>query len=77
MSFEYELDVYLRARVTLLVVRARTVGLGPVPPPRPAFASQGRAIAAWQEGDLLYVLVVEDPAGGYRRFVNPDPGPLA
>jgi hypothetical protein len=34
-------------------------------------------VAAWQEGDMLYVLVIEGPEHHYRRYVDTKTGPVA
>jgi hypothetical protein len=47
------------------------------PPSRPALTTGNRSVAAWQSGNLLYVLVVSGGPQTYRSFLNVPRGPLA
>lgn len=60
----------------LLVARTTVAGL-PGRPPRQPLWTQNRSIAAWQDGPLLFVLVVDGPPDRYRRLVDSRPAPLA
>ena len=62
-----------RRRATLYVVQygGAVEGLGPTPPGQPTRTTGGRAAAAWQTGELLYVLVVEGDSNTYRGFLTP------
>jgi hypothetical protein len=69
-----------RYRTTLMVLHAQVAGLSNLPPKNP-FWTQGRLVAAWQQGNLLYVLVLEAPDGGgaglplrYRQLVDTSAG---
>jgi hypothetical protein len=53
---------------TLYVVPLSLVGVGDAPPGGPMHATGGRSAAMWQEGDRLYVLVVEGESREYERF---------
>ena len=53
---------------TLYVVKLGLPGLGSSPPGVPMLATGHRSTAVWQEGDLLYVLVVEGESREYERF---------
>lgn len=60
-----------KPRATLYVVSVRAVGLPAAPPRQAALASRGHAAAAWQEGSLAYILVVEGGQSQYRQVVEP------
>lgn len=67
-------------RTTLMVLHTQVAGLSNLPPKDP-FWTQGRLIAAWRQGNLLYVLVLEAPDGGgaglplrYRQLVDTSAG---
>ena len=64
-------------RATLYVVKRSVSGLPTEPPLRPTLRTGGRSTAAWQSGPLLYVLVVEGEARGYKRLLNLPRGPVA
>lgn len=53
---------------TVYVVKRPLLGLGSSPPAVPMLATGRRATAVWQEGDLVYVLVVEGESREYERF---------
>jgi hypothetical protein len=65
---------YRKLRATVYVVRAVVDGLPDAPPLRPDATTGGSAVGAWQEGELLYVLVVAGGEREYRRFVEPQGG---
>lgn len=59
-------------RATLYVVRLTVPDVGAKAPPlRPQRDTGGYCVAAWQEGELLYVLVVRGDSGAYRRCLAP------
>jgi len=74
----YDLNPGGRVRATLYVVRVRqdVAELGSTPP-WPPFSTAGCAMAAWQEGDLLYMLVVRGQTRTYRHLLAAPQGPLA
>jgi hypothetical protein len=59
----------------LYVARMSRNGLPSTPPLEPQ-SSSGKAIAYWQSGSRLYVLVVDDPKD-YRDFVHASTAPFA
>ena len=63
-------------RATLYVVKLSVADLGTCPPLHPARNTGGYCTAAWQEGRLLYVLVVHDRPEVYRRLLNQPRWPL-
>ncbi len=67
----YDLSLPRRGapHATLYVLRATVPGLDSVPPSRPSSETGGRSVAAWQTGDLLYVLVVEGGRRPYQSFL--------
>ena len=65
-----------REDVTLLVFQGEILGLGAEPPQNPYF-TQGRSMAAWQSGGLVYMLVVEGGDQRYRSLIDSSPAPLA
>ena len=65
------------SRATLYVVSRVIPGLAATRPPmEPRSATAGCSTAVWQEGDLLYVLVVEGGPGVYRGYLRSPSGPL-
>jgi hypothetical protein len=74
----YELTDWAGARATLYVVQCddKVADLDAVAPQQPTRTTGNRAVAAWQTGGLLYVLVVEGDSRTYRGFLKPN-GPLA
>jgi hypothetical protein len=64
-------------RATLYVVRATIKDLPPEPPVRPAFTTANCSTAAWQDGELLYVLVVSGGPDAYRSHLAVARGPMA
>jgi hypothetical protein len=73
----YELGGVGNVRATLYVVRRTVSGLPDQPPTRPVYGTARCFSAAWQEGQLLYVLVVVGEGNDYQRLVNVPQGPLA
>jgi hypothetical protein len=63
-------------RATLYVVRRAVAGVPTAPPFRPALSSGNCSTSAWQEGGLLYVLVVRGEASLYDRFLDLPRGPI-
>jgi hypothetical protein len=64
-------------RATLYVAHRDVPGLGSYPPAVPAAGgTAGYSAAAWQDGETLYVLVVEGDARAYRGLLNLSSGPL-
>lgn len=71
----YDLTGEGGAAATLYVVEYSVSGLPSLPPPlNPSYRTGGRSAAAWQSGELLYVLVVHGGPRAYRGFL-PAPGP--
>jgi len=72
----YDLPVCDRA--TLYVVRQKVPGLAANPPLRPQKDTGGFSAATWQEGELLYVLVLHgnNSRAVYRGLVDLPHGPL-
>lgn len=73
----YEMSGPGGLRATLYVVRQSIAGLPDQPPARPVYGTARCCSAAWQEGQLLYVLVVVGESSDYQRLVNVPNGPLA
>jgi hypothetical protein len=63
-------------RATLYVVRRTVAGLPVGPPQRTRFSTGNCSIAAWQEGELLYVLVVGGNEAQFRQLLRPQGGPV-
>ncbi|MFW6125039.1 MAG: hypothetical protein ACOC46_02725 [Pirellulales bacterium] len=64
-------------QATLYVLEAEAVKpLAMRPPRRPPSSTGGVSVAAWRQGDLLYVLAVRGGASTYRRLVSPPRRPL-
>jgi hypothetical protein len=55
---------------TLFVISAPAKQLPTAPPLRTGMASGNRAVAAWQENGLLYVLVVDGNDRAYQSFIR-------
>jgi hypothetical protein len=72
----YELVHAKAGRAMLYVARMSRAGLPSAPPVSPQSNTGGRAVAWWQTGDRVYVLVVDDERS-YRAFVRPSAVPLA
>jgi len=72
----YDLQDAWGFRATLYVVQA-TAHLPDAPDLyQPVLATGQCAVLAWQEGNLVYVLVVQGAGGEYRRFLNVSGGPV-
>jgi hypothetical protein len=71
-------DLPVGCRATLYVVRQTVPGLVTNPPLRPQKNTGGLSAATWQEGDLLYVLVLHGNRSStiYRNLVDLPRGPL-
>ncbi|HYW78908.1 MAG TPA: hypothetical protein VE890_04990 [Thermoguttaceae bacterium] len=71
-------DLTVRGRATLYVVRRTVPGLDANPPLRPQKDTGGFSAATWQEGELLYVLVLHgnNSRTVYRSLVDLPHGPL-
>jgi anti-sigma factor RsiW len=72
----YDLPAPPGTRATLYVVRRTVAGLPPRPPESPDLTTQGCATAAWQEGELLYVLVVQGGRRDYQQYLHQATGPI-
>jgi hypothetical protein len=59
-----------RLRGTLVVARGMLAELPDSPPATPAATTGGLAVAGWQEGNLVYILLVKGGQAEYRRFVD-------
>ncbi len=72
----YDLPGRGGARATLYVVRRTIPGLQGAPPLRPSRQTAGFSTSAWQEGKLLYVLVVRGDRRTYQGLLDIARGPL-
>jgi hypothetical protein len=73
----YDLPGGAEARAALFVVAAKNAkGLDAAPALHP-FTTGGCCASAWQEGGLLYVLVVQGDPATYSRYLNFYRGPVA
>ena len=66
----FDLRTRSGARATLYVAPVSVAGLPVVPPPRLGPVTGRQAVVAWQEGELLYVLVVEGGEREYPQFIH-------
>lgn len=66
----FDLRTRSGAKATLYVASLSVAGLPAAPPPRLRPVTGPQAVVAWQEGDLLYVLVVEGGEREYQQFVH-------
>ena len=66
----------INGRATLYVVRRTVPGLPSLPPSVPSHSTGGNSAAVWQQGDLLYVLVVQGDAATYSQYLDRSNGPL-
>ena len=57
-------------RAVLFVVRMGSRDIPGSPPATPQSATGGLTVAAWQNGGLVYVLVVEGDDRFYRRLIH-------
>lgn len=73
----YDLPAGNGSRATLYVLRARGKDLPAFAPARPSFDTGDCTAAAWQEGELLYVLAVRGDARAYRAHLDLRSGPMA
>lgn len=71
----YELQNAKGGRAMLFVARMNRAGLPSAPPVRPQWAS-GKAVAYWQSGARVYVLVMENERS-YQDFVRTSAAPFA
>lgn len=72
----YELVHAKAGKAMLYVAHMTRAGLPAAPPLAPQSTTGGQAVAYWQSGSNVYVLVVEDDRN-YRAFVQPSTTPLA
>jgi len=72
----YELPAEGGFRAALYVVKCAMDGLPVAPPRRPAFTTANCFASAWQDGDLLYVLVVSGGEAAYRSCLTTAHGPV-
>jgi hypothetical protein len=72
----YDLPERNGRRATLYVIKQSAEGLGNQPLFRP-FTTGGLSASAWQEGGLLYVLVVQGEPNTYQNYLNLPRGPVA
>jgi hypothetical protein len=72
----YDLPSLNGRRATLYVIRQSVEGLGNEPLFSP-FTTSGFSSSAWQEGGLLYVLVVQGEPNTYQNYLNLPRGPVA
>jgi hypothetical protein len=63
-------------RATLYVIQRSVPGLPAAAPLAPDWSTGGCSAAAWQSGDLVYVLVVEGGFRDYKNCLNFSRGPL-
>ena len=73
----YKLSDGKAGTATLFVVRLSVTGLPIAPPTVPQSTTGGKAVAYWQSGSLVYVLVIEGNERSYRNFVSVSTTPLA
>jgi hypothetical protein len=74
----YELPGPGGTHAALYVVACENVeGIGSAPAMQPTSNTAGCCASAWQEGGLLYVLVVEGDPSTYRRYLNLPYSPVA
>jgi len=68
----YELPGPAGTHAALYVVACKNVtGVGTAPSAQPTFTTAGCCASAWQDGGLLYVLVVEGDRSMYGRYLIP------
>jgi hypothetical protein len=73
----YVLSADTEPPAILFVVKARVADLPFAPPSKPQSTTGGQAIAAWQSGPLVYVLVIQGDQQRYRALINSSAPPLA
>jgi len=72
----YDLPERNGRRATLYVIKQSIEGLGNEPQYRP-FTTGGFSASTWQEGGLLFVLVVQGEPNTYQNYLNLPRGPVA
>jgi hypothetical protein len=72
----YELTGAAGVRAVLYAVDRPVEGLGTTPARRP-LTTRGCCVSAWEEGGLMYVLVVEGDRKTYERYLNLPRTPVA
>jgi hypothetical protein len=72
----YYLPTHNGVRATLYVTAQTIEGLGSEPRLHP-FTTSGCSTSAWQEGGLLYVLVVQGEPRTYQNYLDLPRGPVA
>jgi hypothetical protein len=72
----YDLTSVRGTRATLYVVNRTIAGLPDEPPSRPSPGTGNCTAAAWQQGSLLYVLVVQGDPAAYAEFLDLPRGPV-
>ncbi len=72
----YDLPERNGRRATLYVIKQNIEGLGNEPLYRP-FTTGGFSASAWQEGGLLFVLVIQGEPNSYQHYLNLPRGPVA
>jgi hypothetical protein len=73
----YALSADSEPPAILFVVKTRVADLPFAPPAKPQSTTGGQAIAAWQSGPLVYVLVIQGDQQRYRALINSSAPPLA
>lgn len=66
----YDLPLRGDSRATLYVLRGSAKGLPAAPPIQSQLQTRNLSAAAWQSGDLVYVLVVAGGERGYRALLE-------
>lgn len=66
----YDLPLRGQRRATLYVLRGKAEGLPATPPRQSQLQTRNLAVAAWQSGDLIYVLVADGGEGAYRALLE-------
>lgn len=72
----FDVEAPWTSRVTLYVVPYRGGGFRQEPPPNPKLNTRNCSAAAWQEGALLYVLVVAGGPEHYRAMLRASGAPI-
>jgi hypothetical protein len=72
----YDLPGHNGRRATLYVIKQSVEGLGNEPQYHP-FTTGGFSASAWQEGGLLFVLVVQGEPNTYQNYLNLPRSPVA
>ena len=75
-AIAYDLPGRDGRRATLYVIEQNVQALGNEPRRQP-FTTGGFSASAWQEGRLLYVLVVQGEPNIYQNYLNLPRGPVA